>query len=137
MKYQWLKFYIQTAIFFSVYYLLNSYIQYTFILNIKIITIMLAVVLLFSIIFLLKKYCVYLYGLIISVVCLLFLFIEIIQIYILARKNIGESGFGIFEILSLIPLVTLNLVYLFYNGYKYKQLDTTTSVPEVYGNKTY
>ena len=98
---------------------------------------MLAVVLLFSIIFLLKKYCVYLYGLIISVVCLLFLFIEIIQIYILARKNIGESGFGIFEILSLIPLVTLNLVYLFYNGYKYKQLDTTTSVPEVYGNKTY
>ena len=34
MKYQWLKFYIQTAIFFSMYYLLNSYIQYTFILNI-------------------------------------------------------------------------------------------------------
>lgn len=137
MKSQWVKFYIQISIFFSTYYLLNSYIHYSFVLNMEVITILLVVVILFSLIFFLKKYSVNLYGLIISVVCLLFLFIEIIQIYILASKNIGESGFGIFEILSLIPLVAQNLVYLFYNGHKYKKLNSTPSVPGESRNKAF
>lgn len=123
MKTKWINFYIRTIISFFIYYLLNLYIKYDFCLNIYVITILLVFIILTSIFFILKKYCVYLCGIITTAIFSVFILIEIFYIFLLAKNNIGESGFGIFEIISLMPLLGTNAIFLTYNSIKFKKLN--------------
>lgn len=121
MKTVWINFYIRTAITFFIYYLLDSYIKYSFFLDFKLITSFLILIILSSIAFQLKKFSVYLCGIISTSIFLILIFAGIIQIFFLAKNNIGESGFGIFEIICLIPLFIINIVFFTYNCYQYKK----------------
>ena len=122
MKTKWINFYIRTVISFLIYYLLNLYINYNFCLNIYIITILFVFIILIALFFIMKNYSVYLCGIITTGIFQIFLFVGIIYILHAINRNIGESGFGIFEIVSLIPLLLLNVVFLIYNCYKFKKL---------------
>lgn len=85
--------------------------QYSFILNFRIMTTLLISIIIISIIFICTKSNVYLFSLIIFGIFFLIVFIEMVEIFILAKKNIGESGFGILEIIGMIPLLILSLVF--------------------------
>jgi len=123
MKTKWINFYIRIAISFLIYYLSNLYINYSYFLNISFVLIYFVFVVALSVFFIIKKYCVHLCGIISSLIILLPIFGELIQIFFLATKNIGESGFGIIEILSLIPMLFMNISYLIFNCYQYKIKD--------------
>lgn len=118
MHKEWMYFYLRTTLIFFIYYLLNSYINYTFCLNIKLISILLVLIIVLSFVWQYKQFNVYIYGMIITLIFMVLIFFKIIQLYILAKNNIGESGFGILEIISLIPMLIINLVFLIYNFYQ-------------------
>lgn len=118
MHKEWMYFYLRTTLIFFIYYLLNSYINYTFCLNIKLISILLVLIIVLSFVWQYKQFNVYIYGMIITLIFMVLIFLKIIQLYILAKNNIGESGFGILEIISLIPMLIINLGFLIYNYYK-------------------
>lgn len=128
MKTKWINFYLRTAITFFIYFFLNEYIQYDFLLEKKVVVIFFLFTILFSIIFYLKKNCVYLFGIISGTIFLLLVLIEIIHLYDISRHNIGESGFGIVEIISLIPLLLINIFFISYNFYRLKKDNTKSSV---------
>ena len=111
MRKDWLLFYIKILFFYILYYSLNLYMQYSFILNFRIMTTLLISIIIISIIFICTKSNVYLFSLIIFGIFFLIVFIEMVEIFILAKKNIGESGFGILEIIGMIPLLILSLVF--------------------------
>ena len=122
MKNKWSLFYIEILFFYLIYFPLNSLFNYTFLLNLKIMIILLLLIILISIVFIEKRKSSYIYGITISSLFIIFMVGEIIFILFLAKNNIGESGFGIIEILSIIPQLILHFIYLFSNCYQYKNI---------------
>lgn len=122
MKKQWIYFYIKLLISFFVYFLLNSYFNYLFSLNMKIMIIIFLNFIIISVVFILKNKNTYVCGIITSSVFLVLTIGEIIRIFFLAKRNIGESGFGILEIICLLPLLIINFIYLILYCIKLKSL---------------
>ena len=118
-KVGWITFYVRTIISFIVYYVIDLYIHYTFLLNKKVMISILTGIVIVSMFFIIRKHSVYLYGLIISGLCFFLVITEIAHVFILMNKNKGEAGFGIVEIISMAPLLIMSLVFLVLDSYRY------------------